>query len=323
MTDSPSAILLTREQSTGSNVNLWGSYLITTQRMTEQAMKGFQTLAVTGDATIPWTNYTTGNIGQCARLQLTGTLAAPAALTFPGNFNFLSIDNQTGQTVTVKCFAGTGVAIPTATQAALFCNGTDYFNGAPLLFPTGNAVFAGQLKGVLAGTATTDAVNLTQMSVAIAASVPAGTAGTLLNSITDTTRGFLSGKITLSLSGLTTTQIAGLSSLQISTKNVGGNEKLKISAGQGYVGGFLNGGTQSAQFTPVVGTEYVNDFTASSWTVNLSGMTTPQVGQRIKMNCFGNFPPFLLGTVNGQTNLYLDPGFSGELSYSSAAWGWN
>ncbi len=52
-------------------------------------------------------------------------------------------------------------------------------------------------------------------------------------------------------------------------------------------------------------------------------MTTPQVGHSIYLNCFGNYQPFLLGTVNGGTNLDLDAGFSGKLTYSSASWGWN
>lgn len=89
------------------------------------------------------------------------------------------------------------------------------------------------------------------------------------------------------------------------------------------VGGFLPGGPKSATFIPVVGTAYNCDFSSASWTVNLSGMTTPQLEQRIKLNCFGNNPPFLLGTVNGLANLYLDAGFSGELTYTGASWGWN
>jgi len=50
MADSPSPVLQLRIQSVGSNVNLWGGYINTDLAMIEQAAKGFQSLAVTGDA---------------------------------------------------------------------------------------------------------------------------------------------------------------------------------------------------------------------------------------------------------------------------------
>lgn len=216
MTDNPSSILLTREQSTGSNVNLWGGYLITTQRITEQAMKGYQSLAVTADATISWTNYTTGNTGQCARLKLTGSLTSAAALTFPSLQNFMSVENKSGAAVTIKCSGGTGVSIGNAQTATLYCNGTDYFNAAPLIFPTGNATFAGQVKGVSTGTADTDAVNKLQMETAIAtAGIPAS-AGTVFVNLADTTPNYLTNKLTVS------------GSLVKSITNPGGNEAVNI-----------------------------------------------------------------------------------------------
>ena len=85
MADTASAILLQRIQSVGSNVNLWGGYINTNLQMLEQASKGYQTLAVTGDATISWTNYTLANSGSCAFLKLTGTVTG--VLTFPGYQN--------------------------------------------------------------------------------------------------------------------------------------------------------------------------------------------------------------------------------------------
>ena len=75
---------------------------------------------------------------------------------------------------------------------------------------------AGQISGVSAATVGSQAVNLAQMAAAIAASVPLGTAGTVLNSIADTTRGFLADKLTVS------------GSLTLSTVNPGGNEHANI-----------------------------------------------------------------------------------------------
>lgn len=126
MTDSPSSILLLRLQSTGSNVNTWGGYLNTALQTLEQANKGYQALPVTGDATISWTNYSTGNSLQYGFVKLTGTLSGPATLTAPAYNNFLALQNSAGATVTIKCSGGTGVAIPNGARVLLYCDGTDY-----------------------------------------------------------------------------------------------------------------------------------------------------------------------------------------------------
>lgn len=221
MADTPSSILLLRLQSVGSNTNLWGGYLNTALQTLERASKGYQALAVTGDATISWTNYSAANDGAVAFLKLTGSISSAAALTFPSYQQKLNIWNATGSTVTVKCSGGTGVAIPNGDRAEVYCDGVDYYNAAPTIIPAaltvaGGATFAGQLHGLAAGTANADGVNVGQMAAAIAASVPAGTAGTFLNSIADTTRGFANDKITVS------------GSLVKSTTNPGGNEALNI-----------------------------------------------------------------------------------------------
>ncbi len=312
MTDTPSPILQLRIQSVGSNVNLWGGYINTDLAMIEQAAKGYQSLAVTGDATINWANYAPANPGSCARLKLTGAPAAAAALTFPAYQNFLSVENTTLQPVTVKCSGGTGVVIPAGQTTLIYCDGVDYYNAAATIGPTQaqntNTYAFAQWGAVQTAIAT--------------ASLPA-TAGTVLNSAADTTAGYHASKHTVAFSSATTTQLSGLLSAQYATSSAGGNERLALTLGPGYVGGFLPGGIQTSQFTPVVGREYTCNFTSSSWTVNLSGMTTPQLEQKIKLNCYGNYPAFLLGTVNGQTNLVLDAGFSGELTYTGASWGWN
>jgi hypothetical protein len=313
MTDTPSSILLLRLQSTGSNTNLWGGYLNVALQTIEQANKGYQALAVTGDATISWTNYSTGNSLQYGFVKLTGTLSASATLTAPGYPNFLGVWNATGQNVTIMCSAGTGVTIPNGVRTLIYCDGTDYASAGSSWLNTSQSTL----------TNNGDVVVKTTLQTAIAnASIPAS-AGTVLVDAADASANYLAAKLTAQVTGLTTTQVTGLTSLQIASITDGVGKKVAFTPGNGYVGGFLNGGNKSAQFTPVVGTEYNCDFTSSSWTINLSGMTTPQIGQRIKLNCFGNNQAFLLGTVNSQTNLVADAGFSGELAYSSASWGWN
>lgn len=131
MTDTASSILLTREQSTGSNVNLWGGYLITTQRTTERASKGYQAYTVTGDATISWTNYSASNDFGVAFAKLNGAPAAAWALTLPSYQTFLGTWNNSGKTGTFKNAAGTGVAVPTGRRSLLYGDATDIGEASP------------------------------------------------------------------------------------------------------------------------------------------------------------------------------------------------
>ncbi len=238
MADTPSSILLLRLQSVGSNTNLWGGYLNAALQTLERASKGYQVLAVTGDATIAWTNYTATNDGAVAFLKLTGSISSAAALTLPSFQHFVAVWNAAGQVVTIKCSGGAGVAINNGDRALLYCDGVDYYNAAPTVFPGGLTVaggvgIAGKVTGMTAGTANSDGVNVQQMAAAIAASVPAGTAGTFLNSLADTTRAFGRDKVTAS----------GL--LKATTINPGGNESLDIATV-----GYIASGTDTYVITP-------------------------------------------------------------------------
>ena len=184
MTDSASSILLQRIQSVGSNVNLWGGYVNNNLETLERASKGYQALAVTGDATVSWTNYSASNTGAVARLKLTGSLAASATLTFPAYQNYVSVNNAAGATVTIKCSGGTGVAIPNGQTSLIYCDGTDYSNAGPTIGPTGTQ-----------NTSTYAYAQWGAVETAIAnAGIPAS-AGTVLVSGTDTTAGYLSTKL--------------------------------------------------------------------------------------------------------------------------------
>lgn len=184
MTDTASPILLQRIQSVGSNVNLWGGYINTDLQMLEQASKGYQSLAVTGDATISWTNYTLANTGSCARLKLTGSPAAASTLTFPSYQNFLSVENTTSVAVTIKCSGGTGVSIAAGARATLYCDGVDYYNAAPTISPTTTQNTSSNAYALWGAV----------QSAIATAGLPA-TAGTVLVSGVDTTAGYLGTKI--------------------------------------------------------------------------------------------------------------------------------
>lgn len=309
MTDSPSPVLQLRIQSVGSNVNLWGGYINTDLNMIEQAAKGYQSLAVTGDATISWTNYTTGNTGAAARLKLTGSPSAAATLTFPAYHNFISVENTTAQTVTIKCSGGTGVAIAASSKVLIYCDGVDYYNAGPNVLGAGNVTVSGKISGVTAGTAATDAVNKTQMETAIATAGLPATAGTVLVSGTDTTAGYLGQKI------------VGSGAATVTTINSGADEDVQISVG---ALGLSDGGTISGAGAVVVNTKYLCDFTTTSYTITLPA--APTAGDVILLTKYGtNAMTLGLNSLkfNGSTSNPVSS-LEGQtlLRYTGASRGW-
>lgn len=252
MTDTASSILLLRLQSTGSNTNLWGGYLNTALQTIERADKGYQALPVTGDATISWTNYSASNDGAVAALKLTGSPAA-STLTFPSKQHFLYVWNATSATITIKCSGGTGVTLTTGQRALINCDATDFSNAAPTVFPTADITFSGQLKGVTAGTAATDAVNKTQMETAIATLLAGSVSGLVLNSSTATTPNYLSNVLSVTgalskttVNAGTSTEATQLSLSAASTSQAGSmsvNQVKSLDALIGKVTATISGGS--------------------------------------------------------------------------------
>ena len=82
MTDTATARYGARQQSQGSNTNTWGDdKLNEVLRLFDRGSKGYQSLVLSGDTTLTWSNYVATNTGQCAVLVLTGSLSAAASLT--------------------------------------------------------------------------------------------------------------------------------------------------------------------------------------------------------------------------------------------------
>jgi hypothetical protein len=166
MTDTSSVIMLARLQSTGSNNNIWGGYLVDNQNITEKQAQGYEVIALTGDQTLSFTSYSTTNIGQSRTVKFTGSLTSGATVTYPALKAQRTFINAAGAPVTVKCAAGVGVAIPNGYAADLYCDGVDYYERAAQHI-NGDMTVAGQIHGLAAGTALTDAVNRQQMEAAI------------------------------------------------------------------------------------------------------------------------------------------------------------
>jgi hypothetical protein len=207
MADSATSRFKARKQSLGSNVNTWGDDKLNNNLdLFDRGAKGYQALAMTGSTTLTWTNYATSNDGQVAVLKLTGSLTSAANLVVPSTeWMWDVIWNTTGQTITVKTSAGTGVAIPNGRKAAVFCDGTDCFFAVPNYL--GDGITEANDRDIMDKAAVASAI--------ATASLPA-TAGTVLASVTDTTAGYLSSKI------------AASGSLTKTLNNAGANETVTL-----------------------------------------------------------------------------------------------
>lgn len=299
MADTPSPILQTREQTTGSNTNLWGGYLVTNARAQERAIRGYEGYTVTGSATVAWTNYSATNSFAAAFTKMGGSPVAAYTITLPSYQTFQGIWNNSGQTGTIKNSGGTGVAIPTGRKALVYGDGTDIYEASPNWLSS----YASTLTN--AG----DIVVKTTLETAIAnASLPAS-AGTVLVSAADTTAGYIGTKIT------------GSGAASVSTTGVPGNGSLVISVG---ALGLSDGGTVSGAGSVAVNTKYLCDFTSTSYTITLPG--SPTAGDIILLTKYGtNAMTLGLNSLkfNGSTSnpVTSDEG-STLLRYTGASRGW-
>lgn len=268
MVDSATSRFGARKQSLGSNVNTWGdTKLNDVLDLFDRGAKGYQAIAMTGDTTLTWTNYATTNQGQVQTVKLTGSLSSAASLIIPSKEWAFTVINAAGATVTVKTSAGTGVAIPTGYQAALYCDGTDVGSAASILGPTftpdTNYAFTNKLY----------------VDTAIAnSSIPAAS-GAILNSGSDTTAGYLDTKLVV------TNNVGSAVSLQLATVDSAANEKRQLSATVNTLA-LLDGGTKTTAFTSAVNTKYVVDCTSTT-NITTLGPSAPQVGELITWGKMG------------------------------------
>ena len=100
--------------------------------MVEEAISGMSTINTWSAATPAVHTLTEANgstsESRAAILRLTDTtsdIASVANLIVPDNTKLYCIINETGHTVTVKTASGSGIAVPTAVQTNVVCNGTN------------------------------------------------------------------------------------------------------------------------------------------------------------------------------------------------------
>jgi hypothetical protein len=70
-------------------------------------------------------------------LDISGTLTGPQNVILPHrNIREYVVNNNTGQTLTLKTVNGTGIAIPTVNSATVRCDGTDILRVTANVDPT-------------------------------------------------------------------------------------------------------------------------------------------------------------------------------------------
>ena len=146
MANTTSASLKLTVQATGGNSGTWGQITNTNLLVLEQAIGGFESVAITSGATLAFTGGALSN-GKNQVLKLTGTIASNVNVTIPdGIEKTYVVENATtgAFTVTFKTTSGTGVTW-TATDKGtktLYSDGTNVVEG---LSSTGDLTAAGHV----------------------------------------------------------------------------------------------------------------------------------------------------------------------------------
>lgn len=116
----------------GEQSGTWG---VTTNNnfgsLVEQAITGVQSISMSN------ASYTLSNLNgtvdeaRNAVLVVTGTNLAPQNLIAPAVEKIYVLNNQSGNTVTIKTSGGNGVAVLNNTTVQVFCDGTNFYSATP------------------------------------------------------------------------------------------------------------------------------------------------------------------------------------------------
>lgn len=143
MSDSASSALGLRNQSRGSNVNLWGDpYLNTNQDLIGEAFGSvtISTTGLSGTQALTATNYVSNQARRFA-LYFTGTPAASLTYICPAVSKMYLVVNNTsgGFSITLKTAAGSGVAVAAGTAKLVFCDATNVIDSGLVTTATASA----------------------------------------------------------------------------------------------------------------------------------------------------------------------------------------
>ena len=158
MVSTATSRLRLNKQGTGDSVNTWGTVLNTQALdLTDEAIAGVETIALTGNHTLTSTNYVSDEARNMA-LRFTGSLTSGATITIPAVEKLYFVINDSGQTLTFTAGGTTG-AIETGRRKWLACDATNVYvgeDGADLEYV--NATFLALAGGTMTGKITLDGV---------------------------------------------------------------------------------------------------------------------------------------------------------------------
>jgi hypothetical protein len=170
----------------GEQSGTWG---LTTNNnfgaLVEQAITGVQTITM-ANAQYTLSSYD-GAVDEArnAVLVLSGTNSAPQNLVAPAVEKVYIVNNQSGNTVSIKTSSGNAIAITNGTTTQVYCDGTNFYSVAPSLNSvTGNFAATGSITAgtslnsgtsVNAGTSVTGASGVFSGSVTASSFVGLGT----------------------------------------------------------------------------------------------------------------------------------------------------
>jgi len=134
MANSTSASLKLTVQATGENSGTWGQITNTNLLILEQAIGGYDAVAITTGATLVFTNGALSN-GKNKVLKLTGTIAGAVNVVIPDSIEkTFVVDNATSgsHAVTFKTSSGTGVTWAAADKGTkmVYSDGTNVVDTA-------------------------------------------------------------------------------------------------------------------------------------------------------------------------------------------------
>ena len=128
MVSTATSRLRLNKQGTGDNVNTWGTTLNTQALdLTDEAVAGVETIALTGNHTLTATNYVSDQARNMG-LRFTGSLVAGATITIPAVEKVYFVVNDAGQTLTFSAGGVTGV-VENGRRKWIACDGTDVYVG--------------------------------------------------------------------------------------------------------------------------------------------------------------------------------------------------
>lgn len=121
---SATSSLRLEKQFTGENVNLWGIHLNTNFDLLDDAIAGYEVIALTADHTLTSSNYAADE-ARNALLKFTGT--GSFIVTIPGASKKYLIHNALTGTLTVSTGAGATVSLDTGDRTVVYCDGVNVY----------------------------------------------------------------------------------------------------------------------------------------------------------------------------------------------------